>query len=173
MKKVYITGVSGTGKTTIAQELQKRGHYAISIDEVDGLCSWIDQKTGRNDGGKEADMTVAFVDAHDWICDVSQLTKLLEKDVEVAFVLGMATNQKEFLPMFDQIFVLQCSPETFVERIETRTDNSFGKDKNVQAQIIARSKTYVDEMTAYGATIINTDRPLADVVDTILSEIGS
>ncbi len=94
MKKVYITGVSGTGKTTIAQELEKRGYYAISIDEVDGLCSWIDQETGRNDGGKEAEMTVEFVDKHDWICDISSLAKLLEKDVDIAFVLGMATNQK-------------------------------------------------------------------------------
>jgi adenylylsulfate kinase-like enzyme len=53
MRKVYITGVSGTGKTTTAKELQKRGFYVISIDEVDNLCSWIDQETGENHGGKE------------------------------------------------------------------------------------------------------------------------
>lgn len=172
MKKVYITGVSGTGKTTIARELVRRGFYAISIDEVDGLCSWIDQETGRNDGGKEAEMTVEFVDKHDWICDISHLNKLLEMDMNVAFVLGMATNQKDFLPMFDKIFVLQCAPETFLQRIENRTDNNFGKDKDVQAQVIARSKTYGEEMASHGAVLVNTDRSLDEVVDDILAQVA-
>ena len=170
MKKIYITGVSGTGKTTIAQELERRGYYAISIDEVDGLCSWVDQETGVSDGGKEADMTVKFVDKHDWICDISRLTTLLETDVDIAFVLGMATNQNEFLPLFDKIFVLQCKLETFLQRIENRTDNNFGKDKKVQEQIIARSKTYVEEMASKGAIPINTDRPVTEVVEDIIRQ---
>ena len=170
MKKIYITGVSGTGKTTIAQELERRGYYAISIDETDGLCSWINQETGRNDGGKDAEMTIAFVDTHDWVCDTSYLTRLLEKDRDIAFVLGMATNQSEFLSVFDKIFVLQCAPETFLKRIEDRTDNNFGKDKKVQEQIIARSKTYEQEMSSKGAVPINTDRSVDDVVDDVLRQ---
>ena len=47
MKKIYITGISGTGKSTIAKELEKQGVYTISIDEVNGLCCWRHKKTGE------------------------------------------------------------------------------------------------------------------------------
>ena len=39
--KVLITGVSGTGKTAVCRELEKRGIKTIGIDETPGLrdCS--------------------------------------------------------------------------------------------------------------------------------------
>ncbi|HUQ29983.1 MAG TPA: AAA family ATPase [Candidatus Paceibacterota bacterium] len=170
MKKIYITGVSGTGKTTIAQELQKRGYYAISIDEVDGLCSWINPLTGENDGAQKVELTLEFVDKHDWICDVTYLQKLLDKDVDAAFVLGMATNQNQFLHLFDKILLLECRPETFCKRIEERTDNEFGKDKKVQEQILGRYESYAREMRAKGSISIDTDRPVEVVVEDVISK---
>lgn len=173
MKKIYITGVSGTGKTTIARELDKRGYYTISIDEVTGLCSWTHQKTGEKHGGEDTPLTVEFVDQHDWICDIEYLNRFLNKDIDIAFVFGMATNQKDFLHIFDKVLVLQCKPEIFIKRIEERTDNDFGKDKGIQEQIIARSKTYGDEMVSLGATSVDTDRPIDIVVDDILAKTTS
>jgi dephospho-CoA kinase len=170
MKKIYITGVSGTGKTTIAKALEKIGYYTISIDEVKGLCSWIHQETGQRGGGKNAEMNVEFVDKHDWICDIKYLNQLLSKDVEVAFVLGRATNQEDFLHIFDKILLLQCSPETFCKRIEIRTDNTFGKDKKVQQQIIDGYQPYTEKMLKKGAIVINTDRPIEEVVDEIIKQ---
>ena len=45
MKKVYITGVSGTGKSTITEELARRGIFAVSTDAIEGLCCWRNKKT--------------------------------------------------------------------------------------------------------------------------------
>ena len=169
MKKIYVTGVSGTGKTTIARELNTRGYLAISIDETEGLCSWIDQKTGEHHGGKEAEMTKEFVDTHNWVCDIDHLNQLLAKsDASIAFVLGMAGNHEDLLHLFDTIILLQCSPETFCKRIETRTDNDFGKDREVQRQIVRRSKTYAEEMLAIGAVAIDTEKSIDEVVDEII-----
>ncbi len=168
MKKIYITGVSGTGKTTISKELERRGFYTISIDEVDNLCSWIHQETGKKGGGKDAEMSLEFVDEHDWICDVKYLKELLNKDVPIAFVLGMAGNQDDFLFMFDKILLLQCSPKTFIQRIEARTDNNFGKDKKIQQQILKRYKPYNEEMSRKGAVSINTEKLINEVVDEVI-----
>lgn len=173
MRKVYITGVSGTGKTTIAKELEKRGFYVISIDEVDNLCFWIDQETGENHGGKEAEMSLDFVDAHDWICDIEYLNKLLNKDVDIAFVSGMATNQDEFLHIFDKVLLLQCSPETFCKRIDDRTNNDFGKDEEVKKQIVGRCESYAEKMLTLGAIPINTEKPIEEVVDEVIKQAVS
>lgn len=170
MKKIYITGVSGTGKTTVARELQKRGFYALSIDEVDNLCSWVNQQTGEKEGGKDIDMSLDFVDKHDWVCDMENLNMLLSKDAEVVFVAGMATNQDDFLHIFDKILLLQCSSETFCKRIENRVDNNFGKDKKVQQQIRERYKPYTEKMLARGAVSINTEKPLDKVIEEVIKQ---
>jgi len=169
MKKIYITGVSGTGKSTVSEELSRRGYFSISIDETEGLCSWIDKKSGENHGGKEALMTEEFVDMHDWVCDVDHLEKLFnQNNTEVVFVLGMATNQKEFVHIFDKIILLTCDPKVFCKRIMSRTDNNFGKDKDVQHQVINRSKTYLEEMLGIGAEVIDTDKLVTQVVDEVI-----
>lgn len=172
MKKIYITGVSGTGKTTVAKELEKRGLYAISIDEVENLCAWVNKKTGEKDGGKNTVLNGEFVDTHDWICDIEYLKKLLDTDVNIAFVLGMAGNQEEFLHLFDKTLLLQCSPETFCKRIESRTDNDFGKDKQIQQQILDRYQPYAEEMLSKGAIPIDTEKGINEVVEEIIKQIN-
>ena len=98
MKKILITGTSGAGKTTLANELSRKGYCAISIDEEPGLCSWVEQETGEKHGGKETEMTKEFVDKHDWILDTVRLNELIKSSgQEVAFVLGMPTNLKDFI----------------------------------------------------------------------------
>ncbi len=170
MKKIYITGVSGTGKTTIAHELEKKGYLVVSIDEVPNLCSWTHKKTGEKHGGKDTPLTKQFVDEHDWICDVEYLSKLLNKDSDVAFVLGMAGNQNEFLSSFDEILLLECSPEIFSARIDARADNDFGKDPEIKDQILNRYKSYAEEMLSKGAVSINTDRPIETVVEDVIAQ---
>ncbi|PIR97266.1 MAG: hypothetical protein COT91_02300 [Candidatus Doudnabacteria bacterium CG10_big_fil_rev_8_21_14_0_10_41_10] len=47
MSKYYITGISGTGKSTLAEELKKRGFFTIDIDIEKDLCCWRNKKPGR------------------------------------------------------------------------------------------------------------------------------
>ena len=45
MALIYITGVSGSGKSTVAQELKKRGYEAYDAEE--GFSYWFDRKTHK------------------------------------------------------------------------------------------------------------------------------
>lgn len=169
MKKILVTGTSGTGKTTLANELNERGIYAISIDEEEGLCSWIDIETGKNDGDKEAEMTKDFVDKHDWVLDKDLLNSLIKKsNAERVFVFGMASNQNEFIDIFDQIILLHCNPIVFSKRIAEREGNSFGKDEDVMLQIMTRSDSYRKEMQSKGAIVIDTDQSVDSIIEELL-----
>ncbi len=167
MKKIYITGVSGTGKTTLAKELKKRGYHAISIDEVENLCSWVNQETGNTHMG-EAELNPEFVDKHDWICDINLLKRMMEEGANPVFVLGMPGNREQFYPLFDKILLLQCSPEIFCSRIDQRTDNDFGKHPEIRKQILNKFQKYNEDMISKGAIAINTERPINEVADEVI-----
>ena len=48
MPLYYVTGVSGTGKSSVLRELRTRGYHARGVDE-DGYADWINRISGRTD----------------------------------------------------------------------------------------------------------------------------
>jgi dephospho-CoA kinase len=170
MKKIFVTGVSGTGKTTLANALNARGIHAISIDETPDLCCWKNKITGER-AEHEHELNQAFIDAHHWVCDKKFLQKLLDASKEDVVVLGIASNQKEFMPLFDRVLLLQCRPETFVERIVRREDNDFGKDKDTRASILRWYEKFERETLQKGAISINAEEPIEKVVEHVVREI--
>ncbi len=45
MSFIYITGMSGTGKSDVCKELKSRGFEAYDVD-IDELSKWYNRKTG-------------------------------------------------------------------------------------------------------------------------------
>jgi dephospho-CoA kinase len=169
-KKIFITGISGTGKTTIENTLNSNGIYSIGIDEWPNLCFWKNKTTGEK-VEYEAKLDKTFIDAHDWICDIKILKNLLEQNERIIVVLGSSSNQNDFLNLFDKILLLQCKPETFIKRIIERKDNDFGKDKSAQELILSWYEEFENNLLKKGAVPINTDKPLKKVVENIMKEI--
>lgn len=170
MKRIFVTGVSGTGKTTIAHILKSRGINSISIDEEQGLCYWKNKVTG-NIVDYEAVLDKEFIDKHDWVCDITRLKSLIDSSSLPTVVLGIATNQNDFLDLFDKIILLQCKPETFIKRIMQRTDNDFGKDKSAQEYLLKTYKDFEEGLLRRGARPINVDDPIERVVELVMEEI--
>ena len=173
MKKIYITGISGTGKSATAKELEKRGIFAFSIDEIDGLCNWIDRKTQKI--ANDYQPTLDWLNAHDWICDIEKLKQLLNTDKNVVIATGISTNQDEYLNLFDKIFLLQCSEKTFMDRMEHRhkkpNENSFGKHQAEREYAAAIYKDFEEKLLKLGAVSINAENPIEVVADEIISKI--
>jgi broad-specificity NMP kinase len=167
--KIYITGVSGTGKTTITNKLIEKGVKAYGLDETPNMCCWVNKSNGKI-VDQEVALDKEFIELHTWICNVSELTKLIS-ETESVVVLGMAENQNEFLHLFDKVILLQCKPETFIKRILERKDNIFGKEKSAQEYLLNTYKEYEIGMLKNGAVSVNTDAPIDTVVAKILSEI--
>ena len=118
MKRVLITGMSGTGKSSVIAELAARGYNAVDADEG-GLSELVsvplDELTGLGPG-------------QDWVWREDRIKELLSSgDTDPLFLSGCSPNQGKFYPQFDHIFLLTAPPAIIVERLATRTTNPYGK----------------------------------------------
>lgn len=171
MKRFYITGVSGTGKSSITEKLNEKGIPAIDIDSVKDLCHWINKETQER-ASWHPGIDNEWHEAHGWICDKDRLISMMDehKD-EPVVVAGVAANQNEFLDQFDSILILTCSPEVFIERINNRTNNEYGKHEVEQKRILNWHESYKKEMLDRGAIQIDAEKPLDEVVDEVIKII--
>lgn len=157
--KIYITGISGTGKSSIARLLNERGVYAVDIDN---LSHWENKHTKERTGW-DPGSSDEWNDAHAWVCDIEKLKEALSLSEDVIAV-GHASNQEEYLPLFDKWFVLQCRPETIIARINARTDNDFGKHPVDQQRILLWQKGFDPEMIEKGAIPLDAEQQLEQIV---------
>jgi broad-specificity NMP kinase len=171
--KIYITGISGTGKSAIVKELKKKGVFAFDIEEIKGLCFWTDKKTGKK--AKDYSPSKSWLEKHDWICDTKKLKKILKSNKKVLIATGITGNQDEYLNMFDKIFLLQSPPHILEKRMSARHkkpgENNFGQYKDERNFALSQLKKFNTKMINKGAIPINSNTNISKVADKIMTEI--
>lgn len=172
MNRIFVTGMAGSGKSTVAQQIKKQGFMAIDVDEVDDLCNWVNLESGKKlEKYNTANVNDEFMEAYDYRCDMDLLKRMMGDSNEPIFVFGCVGNNSSFLPLFDKVLLLQCTPEMMIERLNSRDTNVFGKDTEVQKRILDWKKTFDQLMIEAGANVINTDQPLEAVVNKVLDYV--
>jgi len=172
MKRFYITGVSGTGKSSVALELNKKEIPVIDIDEIKGLCRWVNKKT-KEISHWYSGIGGEFFEMHEYICDKEKLIALMNKYKNIVVVVGLADNQSNFLDLFDKIFLFYCNEEIFIKRIKDRINHDFGRHKSEQKMILSWYKDFEKEMLNKGAIPIDTEESLNMIVDKVIEYIKS
>ena len=176
MSLVYITGISGAGKSSVSAELKRRGYEAYDADQ-DGFNTWYTV-------GAETKVAVPYNDWGDthsqiWLHDhvwhtsrtkVAQLAK--KSEGKLIFLCGTSGNEREMFDLFSQIICLDLDEKTLRHRLATRTNNKFGKAKHELDLVLNWHKGHADWYRGLGATIIDSSKPLSTVVDNILKIIG-
>ena len=158
-RNYLIEGVSGTGKSSVWQELRRRGYAAINGDRE--LAYQGDPTTGEK--------TEGFSHEHH-IWDVEKVRRLAaNQDDEVAFFCGGSRNFKQFIDLFHEVFILDVDAETLNERLDNRTDNDTGKSKS-ERELILRLHTTKEDLPS-SDIVIDATQPLVSVVDEILSHV--
>ncbi len=176
MKRIYITGISGTGKSTVAKKLNTSGIPTIDIDKEKeiGLCSWIHKKTGENTGRWHSERGSQFLEDHDYVCDPEKLKQLIDQyegKSDTVVVVGLSDNQKDFLRLFDKVLFFDCDIKTFLSRIDERSDNQFGKSEPERSMILEWYPELKKEMIELGALVINVDDTPDRVLEKIINQI--
>jgi adenylate kinase family enzyme len=145
MTAVLITGMSGTGKSTVLAELAGRGHRVVDTDDGDWVVRAADGEP---------------------LWDEPRMRALLgAPGGRGLFVAGCVANQGRFYDRFSAVVLLSVPEQVLLQRIAERTSNDFGKRDGERDAILADLHA-VEPLLRRGATAeIDTRSPVSEVAD--------
>ncbi len=159
VRNYLVEGVSGTGKTSVCRELQRRGYVAINGDTE--LAYQGDPDTGEP-------LAVAAHEHHIW--DVDRVRALIANQTEdMTFFCGGSRNFSTFVGLFDGVFVLQIDVDTLNRRLDDRPEDEWG-GRAAERELIVRLHRTQEDVPGH-ATVIDATAPLGNVVDEILRHV--
>jgi len=166
---ILITGNPGSGKTTIASHLVRRGFIAIDGDRFAG---W---QTSSGLAASQPDLvTDEWLASHRWVWDRTRLREFVHshgRDARPTFVCGIAVNQGDLLDLFELVFLLSIDHDTQLERLNA-ADNA---DRNAaqRAQILDGRAVFEREMRQARAVVLDGRQPTSALVDEILEWLAN
>ena len=156
-RNYLVEGLSGTGKTSVAEELQRRGHHVVHGDRE--LAYQGDPETGEpvEVGGHE-----------NWLWDVDRVRALAaDRTHPATFFCGGSRNFPTFLDLFDGVVVLEVDLATLHRRLDARPDDAWGDGKPTERERIVHWHATGTDVPPAGVRVDAT-APIAEVVDEIL-----
>lgn len=162
VRNYLIEGVSGAGKTTVGDELGRRGYQVIHGDRA--LAYQGDPETGEP--GEPGEPRDGIAHGHH-IWDEAKVRALVaDQSHPATFFCGGSRNHDRFIDLFDGVFILEVDLDTLKRRLAARPDDEWG-GAPPDWDFIVRLHTTKEDMPKSGVTIEAT-APVARVVDTIL-----
>jgi hypothetical protein len=148
---VLITGISGTGKSSLVLELRNRGYVAYDADD-DGFSE--PRQEGR------------------WGWRGEQVAELLGRSSDqLLFFAGCSEEQAE-LP-FDHRVLLTAPEPVVIERLRTRANNPYGKGEQQLSQVMADFAEIEPLLRRSADLVLTTTEPPARVADALLRRIAA
>jgi gluconate kinase len=159
IKNYLIEGVSCAGKTTVCDELLRRGYHTIDGDRE--LAYFGDLETGEP-------LADCASENRSWIWDVEKVRALVaDQSHPATFFCGGSRNSDIFIDLFDEVFVLEIDLDTLNRRLAARPEDEWGGTAS-EGESFARLQHATKESLPQNATVIDATAPLASVVDAIL-----
>ncbi len=109
----------------------------------------------------------------EWDWDRAKLEHLIENATGDIFICAVMSNQASFYRYFDEIFVLQASSKVLKQRLLARSKRNFTNQPNELYDVLKKHKNFEQELINHGALAINAEKPLTDVVASILKQVHS
>ncbi|MDB5237209.1 MAG: shikimate kinase [Parcubacteria group bacterium] len=173
-KRILITGLSGTGKTTNAKELSSRGYVAHDLESMSGMFTMY----RRGSDALFADYDNEDPDkirGGDWRCDAAALAALFDRQEEdIVFYCGVASDMRSLMSHFDRSYALCLPEEIHLERLVNRGGKGvMGATLESRKIILEWRHSWEDTMGEYGAHLLSAEGTPREVVERILESSRS
>ncbi|MGH2887947.1 MAG: AAA family ATPase [Solirubrobacteraceae bacterium] len=146
---VLVTGMSGTGKSTVLAELDRRGHRVVDTDDP----GWI--------------VEVETPEGMEPMWDLDRIAALLEGHRSGwLFVAGCVANQRVLYNRFDAVVLLSAPVDVLLARVVDRA-NPFGSRPEERAKIARDLAEFEPLLRAGAGHEISTTVPVTEVVATL------
>lgn len=156
MTRILVTGMSGTGKSSVLQELARRGHRTVDTDS-DEWCEWVTDERG----------------GPDWVWREDRMAELLAGPTDgTLFVAGCKSNQGRFYSQFDAVVLLSAPASVLLERMAARTNNPYGKSRQERARVLEHLATVEPLLRATAKLELDATQPLSVVADRLEALAG-
>jgi gluconate kinase len=154
-RNYLVEGLSGTGKSSVYEELVRRGYTAITTDRA-----W----------AYSADRRGVPIGHDTWMWDRQKAVIELESpEPDVLFVCGSSRNRDHFLTYFTKVFNLRIDDDTMRRRLEARTEDDWPLGQEGVELMLELNRS--DEGPA-GAIDVDATQALNQVVDDLLRLAG-
>jgi dephospho-CoA kinase len=147
--RVLLTGIAGTGKSTLVGELRRRGHAAFDADD---------------DGYSEP----AADGRWSWRLETVRVLLRQHRD-DVLFFAGCSEEQGR-LP-FDRTVLLTVPAAVIVERLRSRATNPYGRSDVERAQVLADLRDVEPLLRATADLVIDATAPVEAIADAVLASV--
>jgi adenylate kinase family enzyme len=171
VRNYLIEGVSGTGKTTVAEELQRRGYHVLHGDRE--LAYRGDPKTGKpvDEPVHESEMDKVVWQQQHYVWDLDKVKSVIaDHSNAISFFCGGSRNFVRFIDLLDGVFVLDVDLDTLKRRLASRPEDEFG-GRPVEQELVVRLHATKEDIPK-GDFVIDATAPVTSVVDEILSKCG-
>jgi thymidylate kinase len=168
MSLIYITGVPGTGKSTVQKELVRQGFEAYDIDQArfGGPTNLV---TGEPVPMPSIESRSAeWFKRHEWRVSRYAVEELKQDAAgRVVYLCGTATTDHLIWDLFDRVLFLEVDEETLRERLAGREDNDFGKTDDELRMILERYRDTQERVKKLGVITIDATGDLTATTDQI------
>jgi broad-specificity NMP kinase len=154
MTVIFVTGLSGVGKSSALEQLKIEGYNVVDTDY--GYTKVI------TNGGIE-----------ERILDEEKITQLLEEYKQSHLIIsGCYANQGKFYKHFNHVVLLKADLYVMLDRINNRTSNNYGKSLEERQEVIDSFENVLPLLEKSSDIIIDTTHNGMEEVCSQLKELS-